>query len=488
MPATQPAEPAANPTLWAAFALALLSCLPVLVAQYPQMSDYPAHLARYAVMLDGGKSADLAKFYSFTWGWTGNVGVDLLIRPFAAIFGLEAGGRIIAGLIPPLTGLGLIAVEWVLRRRITAASLLAFAFIWSPMMLIGLLNYALGQALALLAFALWVALAGKSWRAALFLPIGLIVWLCHLSAWGVLGVLVFGYEFSQRKDWRSFIAPWPLLLPLVVMVLNPGTSSSFSYGRMWWIYKQAIWLKAMRDTSYPLDFLGLVFVGSAIAFAAIQRRIDGRLGWAALLLLIGSLVVPRHISGGDYADYRLITTGLMVACLAINFPPSGKLARALLFAAPALYLARLAVTTLSWQGDSAQTAQMLKALDHVPQGARVASAVLVPRDVWQLDHFEHIGAYAVVRNHALTNANFAVANVHMLHLNQGGAGFADPSQRLLQLSSQAVDLTQFAPAKQADYLWYVGSKTPTTWPKGAVVIWRSEHSMLARLANSDQRD
>ena len=47
---------------WLAVVLALASCLPVIVARYPQMSDYPAHLARYAVMLDGGRSADLARF------------------------------------------------------------------------------------------------------------------------------------------------------------------------------------------------------------------------------------------------------------------------------------------------------------------------------------------------------------------------------------------------------------------------------------------
>ena len=32
-------------------AMAVLACLPVLVATYPQMVDYPAHLARYYVML-----------------------------------------------------------------------------------------------------------------------------------------------------------------------------------------------------------------------------------------------------------------------------------------------------------------------------------------------------------------------------------------------------------------------------------------------------
>lgn len=483
-----PKAAAARWVLWVALALAVLSCLPVVVARYPQMSDYPAHLARYAVMLDAGRSADLARYYSFEWRWTGNVGVDLLIRPFAALFGLEAGGRLIAGLIAPLTGFGLLACEWVLRRRIGPASLLAFAFIWSPMMLIGLMNYALGQALALLGFALWVALAHKSWRWAVFVPVGLIVWLCHLSAWGVLGLLVFGYEWCRHKDWRPFVAPWPLLAPLVVMVLVPGTSSSFSYGPHWWVYKQAIWMKAMRDTVYPLDFLGLVVVASAVLGAVVFRRIDRRLGWAALALVIGSIAVPRHISGGDYADYRLVTTGLMVACLAIDWPMNGKVARVLLLAAPALFLARLAVTTQSWAADSARTGELLQALDHVPRGARVASAVLVPRDVWQLQHFEHIGAYAVVRRHAWSNANFAVANVHMLHLTPAAPRFADPSQRLLQTMRQPVDLARFAPAAHADYLWYVGDKSPASLPVGAVVIWRSRHSLLARLANRAQAD
>jgi hypothetical protein len=63
--------------------------------------------------------------------------------------------------------------------------------------------------------------------------------------------------------------------------------------------------------------LSLVVVGLAFLLAAAMRRLDARLGWAAVMLLIMTIAVPRHISGGDYADYRLVTTGLMVCCLAI---------------------------------------------------------------------------------------------------------------------------------------------------------------------------
>ncbi len=480
--------------------LALAACLPVLVARYPQMSDYPAHLARYYVMLDAGRSPVLAHWYSFRWEWTGNVGVDLLIRPFASVFGVEQGGRVIAGLIPPLTGFGILAIEHSLRGRITPASFLAFAFIWSPMMLIGLLNFTLGLALALMAFALWIRLdvsrVHPLSRAALFMPIALVVWLCHLSAWGVLGLLVLGYEASRRGQWRmqelprALIAPWPLLLPLLPLVLGPlvhggGTSAAFSYGSAIWNFKAAIWAHAMRDSVDWVDITSLVLVAALVAAAVGFRRFDWRLGAAALALLALSLALPRHISGGDYADFRMISTGLMIGCLSIdwNWP------RWALWTTPLLYAGRLAITTLSWQAGSAQTATMLQALDHVPRGANIASAVLVQAEQWSLNHFEHIGCYAVLRREAMVNANFAVPHVHMLHLAQGG--FADPSHRIRQGMAAPVQLADFAPAASADFLWYVGAKWPASLPPGAQVIWHvqagDQVSLLARLAKSAGR-
>ena len=277
--------------LWCAIAMALLSCLPVLVAHYPQMSDYPAHLARYHVMLEGGRNPDLARYYGFTWAWTGNLGVDMLIRPFAAVFGLEAGGRIIVALIAVLTGLGIVLVDVVLRGRVTIASFLAFTMIWGPMFLTGLINFALGQAVMLWAFAAWVLLEGWRWRWAVFLPVGLLVWLCHLSAWGALGVMVLGYEVHCRNGgWRhmgpALVACWPLALPLIPLLfghwlLGAGTSGDFSYGPTVWAFKRWIWLAAMRDTAYQLDRRSLDLVWLVLGLAAVTRRIDGRLGWGA---------------------------------------------------------------------------------------------------------------------------------------------------------------------------------------------------------------
>jgi hypothetical protein len=474
------AVPGAREGLWIGVALALLSCLPFLVAVYPQMTDYPSHLARFHVMLDGGRNADLARFYAFEWRWTGNLGADLLIRPMAALFGLERAGWLLGLVIAPLTCFGIIAIEWTLRRRVGVGAFLAMATVWSPALSLGFYNFCLSLALALLAFALWVRLEGWNWRWAAFVPLALVIWLFHVSGWGVLGIMVFGYEWSRRKSIAAVWRTWPLALPFVASLLT-GTSVTglLAYGQNVLVYKVAIWLRAMRDQSFELDAITLLAILLAIAAALLRRRIDGRLGWAALMLGVLTLAMPRHFGGGDYADYRLIAAALLVGSLAIDW----RAPRWVLWLAPALFLVRLGVTASVWHAQSQEVAAMMPALDHLPRGARVAGAVALDSEAWALDAYGHLPSYATVRRDALVNTHFAIPGVHMLRLKQGGASFTDPSQRIFYRRGEPIDLAAFTPAKQADYLWYIGSQAPARMPPGATVLYRSKGSFLARLAN-----
>jgi hypothetical protein len=464
--------------------LSLLATMPFIVAKTPQMTDYPSHLARYYVMLDQGRSAFLARYYEFHWQLTGNLGVDLLIWPMAKVVGLEAAGRIIGLLIPLLTGLGIVAVEWTLRRRVGVGALLAFAFIWSPALVMGFYNFCLSLALALFAFALWVRMEGRPYRWLLFIPIGLATWLCHASGWGVLGVLVFGYEFhrveSWRKWWRAALATWPLAFPLVPALLTGGASKgALLYGKKIGVFKLAIWIQAMRDQAFLLDVGSTVFILLTLLVALCFRKIDGRLGWAALILLVLTFAMPRHFGGGDYADYRLIAVALMVGCMAIDW----QAPRWLFWAAPILFLVRLDLTCAAWERHSRELTQMLKALDYLPRGARVAGAVVVEARGWPLNPFEHVPSFATLRRDALVNSHFAIPGVHMLSLKEGGPEFIDPSHRIVHWPGQKILLQHFKPAKQADYLWYFGRRGPDTLPPGTKVLYATRYSFLARLAN-----
>ncbi len=488
MPITASPPPDRRIALWFGLVMAVLCAVPFVFARYPQMSDYPAHLARYRIMLDGGSSPDLARFYAFTWQWSGNLGVDILIRPLAQVLGLETAARIIAAMIPVLTGLGLLAVEWALRRRIGMGALLAMAAIWSPALALGFLNFTLSLALALFAFALWVELKAWRWRALLFVPTGLMVWLCHQSGWGVLGILVLGHEWQVSGWRRALIAPWPLLAPLIpALLLGSGAAGALSYGKLIGTYKWGIWWRALRVEDQWLDVGTAGLLALAVLLALGFRRIDGRLGRAALILGVLATVMPRHLAGGDYADYRLTAVALMLGCLAMDWVPSRRAA----WLAPALLALRLAGIASVWQRDSAELDAMLQGVNHLPQGAVLAQAVLFELDDWHFGHFEHAAGYAVVRRDALVNTNFAVKGVHMLAVRAGGRAtgrgrgddFIDPSQRIFHVRGAPVDLSAFPPARGAGYLWFIGTAPVVRLPPGAVVILRTPRSILARLAN-----
>lgn len=473
-------EPGPRESLVFGLLLALVSTLPVLVAVYPQMVDYPAHLARFHVMLERDNSPFLQQYYGFKWRWMGNLGADLLVKPLAALFPLEVAGRIIVGIIPLVTGLGILAVEWALRRRIGVGSVLAMAFIWSPALLLGFLNFGLSLAAALFVFAAWVLLEGKRWRTAVMIPAGFLVWVCHVSGWGALGLMVFGYEWSRDKSWRACLAPWPLAFPVLALLFGAGTKglASYGYGESVALYKWAIWRTAMRDSIQWLDYASLIGILGGLGISAWLNRIDPRLGWATVLLLLSSLALPRHIFAGDLVDARMISTGLMVGCLALAW----RSPRWVMLAASLLFLGRLALTTDNWQRDSRETAHLLETIDRLPQGARLATIVITERREWQFNPQEHICGYALVRRDALVNCNFALPMVHMLTINEGGPYFRDPYHRLQHRTGAPINLLSYDPAKHADWFWYVGRNRPDKLPLRAKVIEADRHTLLARLA------
>jgi hypothetical protein len=358
--------------------------------------------------------------------------------------------------------------------------MLAFSFIWSPSLLLGFLNFMIAQALALFAFALWVKLDGSRWRNPLFIPIGLIVWLAHVSGWGILGLMVFGYEWHKDKSWRAFLAPWPLFFPLLALVAGGSVGKPPSYGPRPEIYKWAIWKQAMRGTLQWFDYantiaIGLVLAGTLIGSRWVKRW-DWRLGWAALMMLGASLAMPRHIFGGDLVDARMISAGLMVGCMSLAW----KAPRWLVLAAVALFLGRLAYTTMDWERDSHETAEMLRALDGLPQGVQIASYMVTERSEWGFNSQEHICGYAVVRKDALINCNFALPGIHMMTIREGGEFFRDPFHKLNHRAGKPIDTYFYEPAMHTDWFWFMGRQDPTRLPYGYEGVRTGRHWILAK--------
>ena len=131
------------------------------------------------------------------------------------------------------------------------------------------------------------------------------VWVCHAFAWGVLGVLVGGWElgeaFTKRRErlpaaaGRIVARCAPLLFPLLPMLLW-RTSGDLGLGATGWfkLRLKVIWVTHMlADQSRLLDVgsvIGIAFVMAAVlALTRIQGRrltLEPHLGFAALALAL----------------------------------------------------------------------------------------------------------------------------------------------------------------------------------------------------------
>ena len=489
-------------TRWFAAAAILLSAVPLLYPPLPPLVDLLGHIGRYRVQLDLGNSPSLQRFYDYHWATVGNLGVDLLIWPLGKLLGLEPAVKLIVLLIPPTTIAGMLWVAREVHGRLPPTVLFALPFAYGHHFLFGFVNYALSMALAFLAFGLWLRLArlGKvRLRAALFVPIGIFVWLCHAFGWGMLGLLAFSAEAVRQHDkGRGWIMSAPraafhclsLAVPLLLMLLWRGEGGGQTADWFNWTIKGR-WIEmALRDRWYDFDRASVAAVGLVFLLAIVHPRLTlSRMLFFTLLVLCAAFaLLPRIIFGSAYADMRLVPFLLAVAMLAIRFrrEPSWLLARAarsfrlplrfkpeppawfawsLALAALTYFLVRTASVTASLAIAANDHRQQLVALQHVPMGARVVSMVGLScrNKSWPMWRNAHLGGLVVARRHGFSNDHWETPGAQLLTVTYEPAGYwrYDPSNlvrhptcRLGSAHPVGPMLANF-PRQAFDYLWLI---------------------------------
>ena len=162
---------------------------------------------------------------------------------------------------------------------------------------------------------------------------------------------------------------------------------------------------------------------------------------------------------------------------------------------------RTAATTTSLAIASAGYDRALVALDHVPQGARMATFVGHECGLaWRSDRTEHLGAMAIVRRQAFSNDQWAMAGAQLLGVRYVGApGFdRDPSELITPHKCRGEHwrtveqtLTDM-PRAAFDYVWLIEPPhIRPEWVKGLLLIWTNGRDRLYRAAHTlpvqDQR-
>jgi hypothetical protein len=500
-------------TRWFAILMMMLAAVPLVAPPIAPLTDLMGHMGRYRVQLDIGTSPWLGRWYSFRWAVIGNLGCDLLVQALGPVIGLEPAVKLVVLAIPPLTVAGLLGVAREVHGRVPATAIFALPLAYGYPFQFGFINFALAMALMLIAFATWLRMARTGWmrwRPWIFLVTGFLIWLAHSFAWGVLGILCFIAEVVRgRRDgdpwpvagWRAFLAVLPLAPPALLLLpwrrgeAPSGTFDWFNLGFKWrWLYsvlreRVEIWDKAGAALLFAVGLSGLV---------RPHRRYEPALGVAAIVLAAIFLCLPRVLLGSAYADMRLVPYMLAVAIVALRPIADRRVATAIAATATLFLAARAAVTTAAFLRYERNYEMQLKALDHVPMGARVMVLATVPcRNVWYTTRMEHLSSMATVRRQSFVNDQWVAPGAQLLRIRYRAAGryFShDPSELLRRPDCRArneplldVALARF-PRAAFDYLWMIDMPR-AQWPvdPGLRPVWQGRRfGILYRItANQD---
>lgn len=465
---------------WFLAAAILLSTVPLLYPPIAPLVDLPGHIGRFHVELNLANSPWLQRYYEFHWSLTGNLGVDLLIIPFAKLFGVELGTRIIILAIPPLTVAGFLLVAREVHGRVPPTALFAIPFAYGQPLLYGFVNYALSMALAFLGLALWLRLARTGrfrLRALLFVPISFVVFVCHTFGWGTLGLMCLSAEVVRLHDggrnWlRSVVQGGINLLCmagpfLLLLFWRHGAAGGTTDNWFNWQAK-LLWLEtALRDRWSYYDWLGVMATTAVLIGSILNDRLSfsRNLAVSALAMVVLFTLLPTIVFGSAFADMRVVPYMIATALLAIRFcgAVDVRLARWIALAGLLFTVVRLATNTVSFALASDALQRELAMVDRLPMGARVLFLAGQPcGDLWELPRKSQLGSMLIVRRDALVNNQWKVPGAPLLSVrNHDRLGwFAyDPSEHVRPNDCGTWEhwainrsLAQF-PRDRFDYVW-----------------------------------
>lgn len=502
-----PLAPRSQVVLFAALCLA--SLVPLLLVDLPPLVDLYGHFGRYAIQTELAERPLLQPFYSYEWKLIGNLGADLLVEALHPLLGLEGSVRTAVMLTQLLASAGILAVTRAVHGRITPFAIAALPLIYGLPFNYGFINYALGMALTLLAFAQWLRLraAGyEGWARLWLLVAGGTIWLCHTYGWAFLGLMcgaaMVAEVLADRPRLltgvvRILVTCGPLLAPLAAMILWRANAGATFTGD-WSLGFKINWLVSVLRTRWVvLDGLSGFAVISLVYWAARAKgvRFDTRLALAAGFALGTFLVLPMFVLGSAYADMRLAPYILILALVAIDPRTMQVHSLRLIGAGAATFFAvRMVTTGWAYVEHDREVAAYLPALKAMPPGARVAFFVVKPCGAhWPIPILDHVGSLALVRRNVFVNDQWQGPGFNPLtvHYAAAGAFMQDPSQAAVPdgcaepsgppLSTR---LAQF-PRKAFSHVWIVGDVPDSTpVPADLVPIAHSGKGRLYAVASA----
>ena len=336
--------------------LSLVLALPVLAMSVPWFCDLYFHMARM-VVLENPRAAHIAEWYRPDWRLVPNLAMDLVVPGLAKAMGTAAATRVFVALTLVLTFTGTLALHHAIHRRLTWFPLLAGLFVYNWITFLGFANVLFGNALMLWAAALWFWSRERplAWRIGLGAACAFILYVCHLFALGLYGLVVAGAELGVLRQARPLRAPTiarslalsvvPFLVPFILLLASRTVAASTPSIDYVLAAKLFAWLTPFITVDLPVD-LAIAAGTLALLWLLVRRRwlhVAPELRPTLALLPLLVAAIPTSFFGTDLADFRLPALGIFIAIAACRCSAqlSRHLQRCVLAGAAALLALRM---------------------------------------------------------------------------------------------------------------------------------------------------
>ena len=406
----------------------LVLLTPVLLTEHPRAVDLPNHLARHYIGATIAGAEALQTYYEHAWRLIPNLAGDALHVPLSRLFSIYDAGRVVLGLSIALWLAAPLVLHRAIWGRFSLWPLFAGLVIYNANLLWGFENYLLATAFSVLLFALWLAWRERMQAARLLLFAGLAsgLYLAHVMAFGLLGLLVLGYEagdlWRHRKDnaearLRHLAKALVPFLPATLHFFALTASSQAGHGSGTEFGPLSLRIEAfLSPTDQSLggaDTVLCLVVTGVLAFGLLQRRwFRVQPGMVPVLLLLAVLaaVMPMKLMGVYLTHLRLpfILAVLLIAASRWEGPSLLQRQAFAVFVAAMLAM-RAFDLTLAWRQHDAEVAEVVAAVQTLNESARllpVAGGTANPGIL----HW-HSAAFAVIERHAFIPTLFTGAHL-----------------------------------------------------------------------------
>ena len=459
--------------IWSAFAVLMtLMTVPLFSTVLPPLFDYPNHLARLYLLMEGGNA-----FYALRWEPLPNLAQDLIVPPLAGLMPLALAVKLFLVMVFGLIVGGAIWLNRVATGAWHVWPLLTFLLLYNRIFLWGFVNYLFGIGVALGGIALWLALEPRrSWlRMLVSSVVALFCYFSHIAALGFYALVIVGVEAGpalaelRARHWLSLgrriaAVGMQFVLPGVLFSLywHRTAIGEVKFADLW--RKAELVFSVFDNYDRIFDVACLALFLGLLGWLCCTRRLAlvPRLGWAIPIVFTSYLLLPSQMYGGSGVDHRLPIAWflLLIATSAPRFP-SRRVATAVAIVAGLMLGIRLGVIEHVWrQADAVYSADLI-GLDALPRGVKLA--VAIPPDAIQLVSVPevHLPVLAISRREAFVPTLFAYPGQQPIALQTAYVALADAASPQLfwtgLTGGETAEMTLLLPVlQQYDYVVLTG--------------------------------